>query len=301
MAQMGTTYALKKSAFKKTTGNVAIQYRNVRNEQGIWVRAMVVFPPSILKRGVLRAIQCHQQRHNNGTNGLSTHQSVAVDVADRAVAAFSNRNLQDNSNDVHWTGRDCVFMIYNREAHIHRDVIEFSKRARDGTHAYIYRHKQDELAIENRTRFVGAVPQDMDNFPILNELAAHIHSQTGDRPNHCIVTRYCDAQDGIGAHHDKTLDLKNDSRFYIFSFGGSRNFYVESQYLKGVRYSFKTTNGSLISVDWEANKIYKHGINNTGCSSEDLSHVRYSVIFRTSKRLVEINQPHTICDAGPNE
>ena len=248
------------------------------------------------KKRVLASVETHAKRARLDTPAIARHAPVSDDLTSRALEAFSDSSLEE-----HFTGRDCEFKIFNNVGHAHRDIIEFSERARGGTHAYIYRHKQDELRAENARRFVGAVPRHMSSIPVLKELAQHIRDTTGDAPNHCILTRYRDIGDGIGAHHDKCLDLASGSKFYLYSFGGERRFFVVHPYLKDVRYQNLTTNGSLLSVDWEANKIYKHGIDEVGCSALQKAQVRYSVVFRTSKRLVGLNEPHAISDAMPGE
>ena len=52
-----------------------------------------------------------------------------------------------------------------------------------------------------------------------------------------------------------------------------------------------------MSVDWESNSVYKHAIDEVGCSFVEKSKTRFSVVFRTSKRLVSLDAPHTIKDA----
>jgi len=263
---------------------------------GARLRSNALNKNGVPKKRVLDSVETHAKRARLGTPAIGLHAQASDDLASRALEAFSDPSLEE-----HFTGRDCEFKIFNNVGHAHRDIIEFSARARGNTHAYIYRHKQDEMRAENASRFVGTVPRSTSSIPVLEELAKHIRDTTGDTPNHCILTRYRDIGDGIGAHHDKCLDLASGSKFYVFSFGGERRFFVVHPYLKDVRYHTLTTNGSLLSVDWEANKLYKHGIDEAGCSALQKAQVRYSVVFRTSKRLVGLDAPHAISDAMSGE
>ena len=238
------------------------------------------------------SIRAHAQRVDAGVPAMLNHAPVSADLARRALDAFSDVALEDAFH-----GRNCEFRIFNRVGHARRDIVEFAARSELGTQAYLYRHKQAELRRENAQRFLGTVPRAMASLPILEELAQHIRDTTGDSPNHCILTRYKNAGDGIGGHHDKCLDLQGGSRFYVYSFGGERRFFMLHPYLRDVHYHTRTPNGSLLSVDWEANKIYKHGIDEVGCSDVEKSRTRYSVVFRTSKRLVDVAVPHAIHDA----
>jgi hypothetical protein len=218
---------------------------------------------------------------------------VGDDLARRSLEAFSDPSLEE-----YFTGRDCEFKIFNKVGHAHRDVIEFSARAYNNTQAYLYRYNQSDLRDQESQYFTGNMPRDMESLPVLSELATHISDTTGDIPNHCILTRYNQSGDNIGAHHDKCLDLKHGSSFYVFSFGGERRFHMMHPYITNAHTSTLTKHGSLISVDWEANMIYKHGLDDTGCSPLQKAQARYSVVFRTSKRLVALDAPHTMYDSG---
>ena len=126
-----------------------------------------------LKRGVSLSLHAHERRMERGILPLNMHQGIDDDLQRRAMDSFSSCLLDEETNPLHFTGRTCEFKIFNKTGHAHRDVIEFSTRSDNRTHAFIYRHKQEELKLSNRNAFVGTIPHDMASVPVLCELADH--------------------------------------------------------------------------------------------------------------------------------
>jgi len=121
--------------------------------------------------------------------------------------------------------------------------------------------------------------------PLLVELTHKIHARFGERPNHAIMIRYShgtnhfaplhkDKQEGVDGPGAK--DMTAGTSFYAFSFGTPRAFHlVDSEGV--VVFNEALPQGSLLAVDAETNKHYKHAIP----KDKQWEGVRYSIIFRT--------------------
>lgn len=121
-------------------------------------------------------------------------------------------------------------------------------------------------------------PYDMSMFPWISELVNIVHEQTGETPNHCIVTRYMHGDDRISAHRDKVIDIHPGTGIHSFSFGQPRRFRCSHMDLPLSDFSEirKTCNGQLLSISYEHNMEYKHEI-------MPGNGMRISVVLRTCR------------------
>ena len=180
-----------------------------------------------------------------------------------------------------WMGRlHSTIKIFNTIGHPNRDVIAFASYDDNGYHT-IYRYGK---GITNRGKWFPVDPSqkathNLATVPVLSELLRVVQINTGETPNHCIVTRYKSGDDSIDSHHDKIVDIVPGTGIHIISLGASRQFEVSHQDIKSWRQTIQTNNGQLLSMDYDANIVYKHGIRCNTSSQE----TRISIIFRTMR------------------
>jgi len=76
--------------------------------------------------------------------------------------------------------------------------------------------------------------------------------------NHFIITKYKNEKDNIGFHNDKDRDFEPGSWVVIVKFGEARKF--EFQYEDKTFWSKKLDAGTAIFLNYETNRIIKHGV-----------------------------------------
>lgn len=102
-----------------------------------------------------------------------------------------------------------------------------------------------------------------DIFGAVKPLLFKIQTEFGENPNHCVITRYNRAYDGISQHTDKTKDLVRGSSIFVFTFGATKTFKV-SHYRYNIPSTtvleFNPASGSLIHMPWDMNQVFEHGV-----------------------------------------
>lgn len=152
--------------------------------------------------------------------------------------------------------------IFGQEGIARRDIVAFSRYHADGSFA-VYRYGSQEKNWRPVSADDGVLPPyDMSVFPWISELVNIVHEQTGETPNHCIVTRYVHGDDRISAHRDKVIDILPGTAIHSFSFGQPRRFRCRHMDLPLSVFSEvrDTCNGQLLSISYEHNMDYKHEI-----------------------------------------
>lgn len=106
----------------------------------------------------------------------------------------------------------------------------------------------------------------VDIIGAVKPLLLKIQTEFGENPNHCVITRYNRAYDGINQHTDKTTDLVRGSSIFIFTFGAAKTFRVTHDRRAGLKkkentvLEFEPASGSLIHMPWDMNQVFEHGV-----------------------------------------
>lgn len=170
-----------------------------------------------------------------------------------------------------------------------------------------------------------------DILPTVRPLLEQIQIDFGERPNHCVITRYNRTYDGIRCHTDKTKDLVRGSSIFVFTFGAEKTFEVVHQrrmakttdnpehYTKyrqkgskraAVVARWKPVSGSLIRMTWDMNQVFEHGVpikskpknraferERETTSKYDLDAPRYSITFRSKCTWYQPDEQKTFVDS----
>jgi hypothetical protein len=95
--------------------------------------------------------------------------------------------------------------------------------------------------------------------------------------NICKIQKYSDGKSIINPHSDKIIDLDKESPIFVIRFGATRTCILIHKQTKEI-IKVKVEHGSLLIINYNANLIWKHGI------EEDISISKpsYSIVFRKS-------------------
>lgn len=112
--------------------------------------------------------------------------------------------------------------------------------------------------------------------PILFKLKGRLENVLGETFNYALVNRYDDGSEYIGWHADDEKDIKPKSIIASISIGQKRKFSIKDIATGTERYNIELENGSLISMEGNMQKVYKHCVPK---STKKMS-VRYNITFR---------------------
>lgn len=187
---------------------------------------------------------------------------------------------------IYWGGRAHTPMkLFGRPGLPHRDVTAFAEYKATGEHS-VYRFGKG--ATKRWVNWVKYSPEpgtcppyNLDLLPTVGNrsLVDIIQERTGERPNHCIVTRYVNDKDCINLHHDKVVDLEPGTGIHMLSLGAPRTLTIAQQDDKQTVFKVPTEHGGLVTLTWEDNLAYKHGIHGNSKQTSP----RISLIFRTCR------------------
>ncbi len=112
--------------------------------------------------------------------------------------------------------------------------------------------------------------------PELLKLKEKLEKVFGETFNYALVNRYNDGSDYIGWHADDEKDIREGSTIASVSLGQKRKFSIKDKGTGKEKYNVELENGSLISMERDMQKFYKHCISR---SKKEMT-VRYNITFR---------------------
>lgn len=95
--------------------------------------------------------------------------------------------------------------------------------------------------------------------PLLLELLNTINETVGSKFNGILVNKYENGNDYIGPHSDDESGLDSVGVVCI-SYGEARKFRIRDKSTKEIVYEINTTNGSILQMSGEFQKLYTHEI-----------------------------------------
>ena len=170
-----------------------------------------------------------------------------------------------------WAPRDHPAMLY-RKTLLNRDkafLVESTAEEAvvDAPPAFMRKYFYPGFQYESMELFYRPI----GNVPIVAQLVAALsqleYRLPGDhegvwRPvvaNNVIATHYND-NDFIGWHHDKTLDIREDSLIIIFTFGARREFHIRDKASHEVEHVVVMEPGSMLVLGWQTNLVKEHSV-----------------------------------------
>ena len=112
--------------------------------------------------------------------------------------------------------------------------------------------------------------------PTLLEIKSSIEFITSQKYNSVLANYYRDGSDSMGWHSDDESMLDKDSAIASVSFGQERHLHFKHKN-KDISFAVKQTHGSLIVMEGETQKYWKHCIK----KSKKLMKPRLNLTFRT--------------------
>jgi alkylated DNA repair dioxygenase AlkB len=249
-------------------------------------------PPS---RAALRRLALHDTRMRHRVPAFTNHgvlcdRHLADSVLQYAATGITYVDTPEEAELLRQKGHDMPiargrahtrFRMFNQIRSPRRDIVTFARFRPDGAFA-TYRYGR-AMVSRKKWRPVQAedgvtTPYDLARLPWIEQVLAIVQQQTGERPNHCIMTRYCEPSDEINPHHDKTADLCPGSGIHSFSFGAPREFRCVHPDIAAGRWSssVQTGHGHLLTLSWDDNLLYKHCVR-PGAGT------RVSLVLRTTR------------------
>jgi alkylated DNA repair dioxygenase AlkB len=96
--------------------------------------------------------------------------------------------------------------------------------------------------------------------PYLLKLNAFVNEHSDKNYNQCMINFYESGEQYISNHSDDERQLVPNSSIYSFSFGATRRFIITSIKDKTKKYELPLKNNTMLCMEKEMQKYYKHGV-----------------------------------------
>ena len=125
-------------------------------------------------------------------------------------------------------------------------------------------------------KYSGKMLERNNWHPTLLEIKSNVESITSQKYNSVLANYYRNGSDSMGWHSDDESMLDRDSAIASISLGQERPLYFKHKN-KDISFAVKQTHGSLIVMEGETQKYWKHCIK----KSKKLMKPRLNLTFRT--------------------
>ena len=125
-------------------------------------------------------------------------------------------------------------------------------------------------------KYSGKVLERNNWHPTLLEIKSNVESITSQKYNSVLANYYRNGSDSMGWHSDDESMLDRDSAIASISLGQERPLHFKHKN-KDISFAVKQTHGSLIVMDGETQKYWKHCIK----KSKKIMKPRLNLTFRT--------------------
>jgi len=135
--------------------------------------------------------------------------------------------------------------------------------------------------VNHQSRYGELVPMTPTVEHLRQKMEAHLGLSPENGFNHAVVLLYRDAQDCIGFHKDKTLDLAEGSPVVSISLGAERTYVLRDHiHTPKCQQQLKLPHGALLVLGAKSNEEFYHSIRQDAADAVDGPRARVSVTFR---------------------